>query len=1219
MPKYFLLLFLLFFNLDLIAQVVVIQPTDATADQEIKVIFDATQGDGNLVGASKIYMHSGVVTASPDGTEWNYVIGNWGEDDGVGEMTRVAGETDIWEITLSPTAREYYGVPVGTNIFRLAMVFRNADGSIKGSETPGTYDWGFVASNGDIYIDLNVEDFVLIDEPVDNEIYLEQGASFTISAKASSEVSSFSISIDDGSGFVEIASETSGTTISTTYTPTQTDSLRIKATATIGGQEEEAVKDIYVASRPAVNVAELPAGIIKGINYHEADPTSVTLVLEAPGKEFVYAVGDFSNWQAKDEFFMNKTPDGELFWITISGLTPGQEYVFQYWVEGNVKVGDPYAAKVADPYNDEFIPASVHPDIPIYIKKDFGIATTFETGQAEYVWAASEDTWQKPTKEDLIIYELLVRDFLGSHHYADLTDTLSYLKSLGVNAIELMPIMEFEGNISWGYNPSYFFAPDKYYGTKNELKRFIEAAHQNGIAVILDMVLNHAFSQNAMVRMYWDETNGIPSADNPWFNQHATHPFNVGYDFNHESQYTKDFVDSVNSYWIEEYHFDGYRFDLSKGFTQTNNPDDVGAWGQYDQSRIDLLTRMANELWKTDPNAYVILEHFAEGSEESVLAAEGMLLWRNMNHSYWNALSGITDHSFAGANSTDYVSYMESHDEERTMVETYQHGLSKDSYVTRDTAIALERLKMNAAFFFMLPGPKMVWQFSELGYDVSINFIDRLAEKPLPWGEGSLGYYQDSLRQHVYSVFSEIINLRLDHKDLINNSTYSTKLTGAQRRIVIDNANTDFVIIGNFDVASGAIDPQFTHTGIWYDYFSGEQVDITNVNEQISLQPGEFHIYMDAQLSTGFDQLVEVYQNPVTIEPAQFMVNETIRIIFDASKANAAGTAGLTGAQKVYMHSGVVTDDPSGKNLGFVKGNLVDDGVGEMIQIAGEDNKWEININPKEYFGLPDDTTAFRIGMYFRDADNTNLGKGFRGQDIYFDIMQEGQLITVVPAEFGKDTEITIIYDTRFGNKGLMNADKVYMHSGVVLEDKATPTGNDWAKVVGNWGADDGVGEMTRVAGSQYQWQVTLTPSVYYNLTASQKAFWLAMVFRNATGSAKGTGTPGEISNGFVAENGDIYIDVPVTEQVTGINISGNESMMVYPNPANDYIVINGIKEAGQFEIVDLIGRSILKGTITIGSNRLSLRGLDEGIYILIISDRYGKNSTKIFVESKSH
>ena len=114
-----------------------------------------------------------------------------------------------------------------------------------------------------------------------------------------------------------------------------------------------------------------------------------------------------------------------------------------------------------------------------------------------------------------------------------------------------------------------------------------------------------------------------PAADNPWFNQDATHPFNVGYDFNHESLQTQKFADRVLAYWLTEYRFDGYRMDLSKGFTQVNNPSNVGAWSAYDASRIALLKRMYDEMRTVDSSAYFILEHFADNTE-------GKRNWPNM-------------------------------------------------------------------------------------------------------------------------------------------------------------------------------------------------------------------------------------------------------------------------------------------------------------------------------------------------------------------------------------------------------------------------------------------------------------------------------------------------------------------------------------------------------------------------------------------------------------
>ncbi len=852
------------------AQIVRIEPSDADGDQEIRIIYDATQGTAGLVGESKVYMHSGVIIDGPDGEDWTNVVGNWGQDDGVGEMTPVAGQTDLWEITLTPTARDYYSVPQGTTMFRLSMVFRNADGSAEGKGNPGPFEGGTVGDNRDIYVDLNVGEFITITSPRTSET-VEEGNTLTLSATASNEVSAMAILLDEGNGFNQLASISSGTQISYEYTPTQSFQGQLKVTATIGGQSVESSQELNVTLIDDIPELPLPVGVIRGINYHDGDDTKVTLVLEAPNKTIAYAVGDFNNWQTQPEYIMNKTPDGEMFWIELTGLTPNQEYVFQYWVDGEIKIGDPYTDKVADPWNDEFIPESVHNAVPVYDRDEDGIASTFQTGQTPYDWG-DDATFERPGKEDLIIYELLVRDFVGTHDYKTLIDTLGYLKNLGVNAIELMPIMEFEGNESWGYNPMYFFAVDKYYGTKNDLKDFIKACHENGMAVILDMVMNHAFGLNSMVQLYREEPGNAgskPTADNPWFNPDPTHPFNVGFDFNHESTYTKALLDTVNRYWIEQYHFDGYRFDLSKGFTQTNNPNDVGAWGQYDQSRIDILERMANKIWEIDSDAYVILEHFADQSEESALTGMGMLSWRNMVYDYYLPLGAHdSDTDFNNARATTHVTYMESHDEQRQVWEVQNSdshaGLSSGGYDTQDEEILLDRLKQNAAFIYLLSGPKMLWQFGELGYDIDINFNGRTGNKPLPWGSGNLGYYEDEERNKVYQAFSAIINLRTKNADNFRDGVYTTDLSSQTRRIKLDGPDFDMVVVGNFGLDEEMYSPQFTSVGTWYDYMTGETLDVSEPNMEVALLPGEFRIYTSSRQSDGFGDIVNIYNGLVT-------------------------------------------------------------------------------------------------------------------------------------------------------------------------------------------------------------------------------------------------------------------------------------------------------------------------------------------------------------------
>lgn len=861
-----------------LAQLVRIEPANAGPDEPITLIFDASQGNGELEGASKVYLHSGVVTDKPDGTAWTHVVGNWGNDDGVGEMTRVEGETDQWQISMA-SAREYYGVSADEEIFRLSMVFRDAAGENKGSIDAGNYDWGFVASSGDIYLNLATGPYIQIISPEAETKYVEEGGSFTIEAKASEEVDWMAISVMEDGIYQEKNRVTVGQMISYEFTPANSGELMVRVNGEVAGVEVESSASTNVVLRAATEVGALPAGLRKGINYHEADPSRVSLVLEAPGKAFAYLVGDFNNWQVQDQFQMKQTPDGELFWLEIADLEPGQPYVFQYWIEDNVKVSDPYTDQVADPWNDQYIPDGLFPNMPSYTREAYGIASVLQTNQQEFVWDASEESWERPAKKNLVIYELLLKDFLASHSYTDLTDTLSYLKRLGVNAIELMPIMEFEGNESWGYNTMYHFAPDKYYGTKDDLKRFVEAAHQQGMAVILDMVLNHAFGLSPLVKMYWDPANNTVSQASPWFNPEATHPFNVGFDFNHESPYTQNFVDSVNTYWMEEYHFDGFRFDLSKGFTQTNNPDNVSGWSAYDASRIAILTRMADRIWEHSPNAYVILEHFADNKEEKELAAyradegEGMMLWGNLNHAYNQNSMGYSsdsdfswiDHGKRNWSQPHVIGYMESHDEERMMYRNLEYGNSEGTYDVTALSTALNRQKAAGLLFYTLPGPKMIWQFGELGYDYSINYCPdgsiadgcRLANKPIEWE-----YADHPQRQGLYAHTADLLRLRRTYEVFTTGTTTFQGNSSLLKQVSLANpaATTtpessnemNVHMVANFNVSEVAAELNFPHAGTWYDYYAGgAEIELgAAASLTLNLKPGSYKLYTDYQIES---------------------------------------------------------------------------------------------------------------------------------------------------------------------------------------------------------------------------------------------------------------------------------------------------------------------------------------------------------------------------------
>lgn len=589
-----------------------------------------------------------------------------------------------------------------------------------------------------------------------------------------------------------------------------------------------------------------PAGIRDGINY-SSDQTKVTLSLLAPGKEQVYVAGDFNNWQTSDEYLMKK--DGEHFWLTISNLIPQKEYVFQYLIDGHIRVGDPYCEKISDPWDDQYIPESVYPGlIPYPAGKAEGRASVLQTGQTSHIW--QNTNYSIPEKEELVIYELLIRDFTEEGTYKAVREKLDYLQQLGVNAIEFMPFSEFEGNSSWGYNPCYYFAPDKAYGTEEDLKELIDACHQRGMIVIQDIVLNHAYGTNPMVMMYWDQANNRPATNNPWFNTVSPNTsFSWGYDFNHESTYTKQFVDSATSYWMTEYKVDGFRFDFTKGFTNT-----PGDGSGYDASRIAILKRIAGQVWKVNPEAMVILEHFADNAEEKELIAwqDGMLIWGNANYNFNEATMGYhengkSDFSWAswqnrGFSKPGLVTYMESHDEERLMYKNLTYGASSGSYSVKNLSTALNRNAMAAAFFFSLTGPKMIWQFGELGYDISIDENGRTGEKPVKWN-----YFDDTNRKKLFDVYAAMIRLR-DQFPVFTSGTETLNLNGELKSIQLALNNHHITLIGNFGLTQQTMTVPFQHTGTWYEFFSGGTLTVSSSPVTVTLGPGEYRLYSDQDL-----------------------------------------------------------------------------------------------------------------------------------------------------------------------------------------------------------------------------------------------------------------------------------------------------------------------------------------------------------------------------------
>ncbi|WP_298417368.1 alpha-amylase family glycosyl hydrolase [uncultured Kordia sp.] len=892
---------------------VTITPTPFEVSQMITITVDinstATDCDG-ISNPNKVYMHSGV---GPNSNPWTYVTGNWGQDDGVGEMTDMGG--GLWQIQIVPET--HYGLTTAqaATITRMGMVFRNENGTQE------------LKDNGcsDFFFDVGAFQSTLVTPTDGSTTILASGSNLAITANNTGGTASYVLKANGAT-----INSNSGSSYS--YTDMNiTSNKNYELDVTLSGTT--ITKNFSVIINPGSSTQAMPAGMEDGINY-DVDTSKATLVLDAPNKDFVYVAGSFNNWQPDGTYAMKKDGTTGKFWLELNGLTAGQNYSYQYWVVDEtpianspslVKTADPYSTLVLSPFDDPFIPASTYPNLPTYPTGQEREVTVLQTGQTPYNWQVTNFT--KPQKEDLIVYEVLIRDFDADRNYQNLIDRIDYFKNLNVNAIQLMPIMEFEGNESWGYNTAYHLALDKYYGTADKFKEFVDLCHQNGIAVILDVALNHAFGRNPMVRMWMNDPDndgwGEPSSENPYFNQVATHSYSVGSDFNHQQARTQYYTERVVKHWIEEYNIDGFRWDLTKGFTQECTASDEGCTNGFRNDRVAILKQYADYSWSIDDSHYVIFEHLGQDNEEKEWAdyrlgeGKGIMMWGKMTNEYNQLTMGFASnaninrmgHASRGFNGPRLMGYAESHDEERLMYRNLQFGNSAlSSHNVQDLNTSLSRMSALGAASLTIPGPKMIWHFGALGMENSIFTCGngtvntpsdptpgdcKLDTKPQPqWTDNWLG---DPNRAKIYNDWARIIKLKVGEPVFEGNYSISPYINDIRQRIYVWDDNIpstqlkNVVILCNFSVADLTIVPDFPYTGTWYDLMDETgmtSINVTNTADPISIPAGQFRIFGNQQttLSTeefqNIENTISLYPNPAS---DSFKLNKNVEevLIYD--------------------------------------------------------------------------------------------------------------------------------------------------------------------------------------------------------------------------------------------------------------------------------------------------------------------------------------------------
>lgn len=864
MKKYLLALFILFFSFQSFSQLLSWTPDFIQESSDPVVItMNANYGNQGLLNytpTSDVYVHIGVITnLSTSSSDWRYVTSVWGTTNPAFQAVSLGNNQ--WSYTINGGLRTFFGITnAAETIQKIAILFRNGSGSLKQANADGNDMFVPVYDNG-LYARIDNPYRQPEYSPIPEAITKTVGDNLPIVGKASQAGSTIQIYFNGN-----LISTATGTKDSTNATIAAFGTQTIIEKVTNGANTDNDTLSFYVAS--SNTIAPLPAGVTDGINYYPSTD-SVTLVLYAPIKKQVMVLGDFNNWTASSPYQMNETSDGLRYWVTIKGLTSGTQYAYQYLIDNSLQVADYNSELVLDKSADPYIPAGNFPGLKAFPTQAAGtLAGVLETGQTSYTW--NDNSFVKPDKRNLVIYELLVRDFIATESWTTLTDTLNYLKKLGINAIEVLPFCNFEGASSWGYNPNFFFAPDKVYGTPEALKHFIDVCHQNGMAVIMDLAMQDVFNSSPLASMYWNSSTNTPTLQNPWLDSLPTHPYNVGNQFNHSSQATIDLRNRVYAYWINNYHIDGYRFDLAGGYTQTqystSTSDDT--WETtYDAGRVATWKSIYDELQSIKPSTYCILESFVNNAEQVIYTNYGMLTWGNgadENYAFTQASMGYYNsgadfssgiYSSAGLTQPGMVTYQESHDEtlggdERIMFKNENYGASSGSYNVKDTSTGLARAAMTTAFWSMIPGPKMMWMFGELGYDYSPNACSNgtttcgsTDPKPIRWD-----YFTQPNRLALYNVYSKLLNLRNvpAYLTTFTTGTVNKDLSGAIKWMSVNGSPLQVMVYGNFDVAQETGTISFPSTGMWYNIFTGADTAVSSASLQsVTLQPGQYYVYVN--------------------------------------------------------------------------------------------------------------------------------------------------------------------------------------------------------------------------------------------------------------------------------------------------------------------------------------------------------------------------------------
>ena len=539
------------------------------------------------------------------------------------------------------------------------------------------------------------------------------------------------------------------------------------------------------ANHPTIippDVRAAPDGIFPGA--HEYGDGLVRWAIYAPGKQSISVIGDWNNWERNaDPLFV--TTEG--LWWTERTLEPGR-YAYKFWIDGQQELGDPYATELADEAGGGQ-PAAV-----------------VNVGKTPYSWF--DGGWAPPPWNDLVIYELHIGDFAAPFNFQSVIERLPYLQDLGINAIELMPVAEFAFR-GWGYNPGYFLCPETSYGTPDEFRLLVDMAHQHGIAIILDEVFAHTAHDHPFNQLY-------PYDQSPWYGVSLGEQNQFGFpSLDHAKPATQNFLRDVQTWWLQEYHIDGFRYDYTLG---------IG----YDAQNG--VTRLVADARAVRPNAYLIAEQSPE-LPQMVAATKLNGAWhvrfnymlkallREGSYMDWDGdnFAQLTEVLSPAAQGYDdqaaMVNYLESHDETRVVFEVA-------SAEHLDEGAARYKSALGAICLFTAPGVPMILHGQEWGEATT----KTTEPNPLHWE-----LLNDAGGSGLHAQYRRLIRLRRDRRPLRMAGFAVLASDNAAKTIVYarwDETDDQIVVALNFSPSEQTLMVPFPYAARWLDVLTDEVLEV---------------------------------------------------------------------------------------------------------------------------------------------------------------------------------------------------------------------------------------------------------------------------------------------------------------------------------------------------------------------------------------------------------